>query len=351
MKRSGASNLDSRLRGNDKRMLVHLAAGFTMVELLVALMVMILLLGITAVIYKSASDAMTQTNASIELYQKAEIMRKRITEDIKTMVKDNGVLIVWANQISSAEEELPEGTKINNLTNIRFDSICWFSVGNFKSFSPELTGLQSNAALIFYGPGLNSSGTRIGGTAPNKWVLTRFPGLLIDDAAATNLANNPDPDLRWPTGWRTDWKTDLIVNSYDANKTLTLGSGLKQININQDDATPILPGTTIQNWMSNWNRLVADDDQTIYRYFLENCGRFEIRQIPPGGGASTPFPPGSFYYFTSNNLAAWPKALEFTIRLYDRDLMIKSPDPDQTDPVNQREHGGLTFKFVVPIPD
>lgn len=45
----------------------------------------------------------------------------------------------------------------------------------------------------------------------------------------------------------------------------------------------------------------------------------------------------------NNNL--WPRALEFTIRLYDPNLSVKSMDDDLG-----IEHGGMTFRFVVPLP-
>jgi hypothetical protein len=96
----------------------------------------------------------------------------------------------------------------------------------------------------------------------------------------------------------------------------------------------------------------------LQTYFIDGCGSLRIeyklknddiwRELLVSTPSGTPLT--NYLYFDSRS-PNWPEALRFTIRLYDRDLMIKSPDPDQTNPANQREHGGLTFKFVVPIPD
>ena len=307
---------------------------FTIAELMVAMVVLIIMLGMTGLIYKSASEAVNHSNATTELYQTAQAMRKQLQADINGIVKDS-VLVLARRDYSGLSEVKPDGTIVSTGLQGRADKLVIISSGNFTSFLDS--SAKSNMARILYGHGYSASeygGPAGDNTIVNQWIFARK--LLLYK-----------PDYLAPSG--ADFtEEDVVVTDDDTGDPLSLAQDLKQFNYN--DALGI--SLNVGN----------GDDPDI---FILNCGSVKIRVLVPANDdgdeileeveldASYPekwldLPPAATAQYVSfkTNSDIMPRALEFTVRLYDRNLTVTSFD-EETNSI----HAGQTFRFVIRLPD
>ncbi len=304
---------------------------FTIAELMVAMVVLIIMLGMTGMIYKSASDAVNHSNATTELYQTAEAMRRQLQADISGIVQDS-VLVIARVDYSGLKEIKPDGTVVATGLQARADKMVVISSGDFTSFLD--TSAKSNVARILYGHGYSDSvyGEAAGNnTIVNRWIFARKLLLYI-------------PGYSAPSGADFD-KEDVVVTDDDTGEPMTLAQDLKAFNPNDALGASLSVGD--------------GDDPDI---FLLNCGSVRIRILVPanddGDGileigeldASKPvtwleLQPSSYWAFRVGS-DTMPRALEFTVRLYDRDLTVTSFDEDLG-----KEHAGKTFRFLIRIND
>ena len=293
-------------------------AAFTIAELMVAMLILIMILGMTAMVYQSSSKAMKNSNATSELYQTAEAIRKQLQYDISSITKDGYLVIGKRTYTNLNEVNAVNQIQWSNLytgsgsdpdkTSAHADYIYFISVSQFKANMD--TDAVSNIARVIYTHANSvlplSYGESFTTTNINRWILTRRARLFIP-----NYAGVANP-------------REVITQS--------LGKELSDF---PNNFTPIL--TTDINFSSL-------SPQDTFTCFAANCGTFKIRystdnqqtwNYPNPDPTPTVFPIGGI---------GWPTHIEFTIRLYDRNLTIKSIDKDLG-----REHGGQTFSFIIGI--
>jgi type II secretory pathway pseudopilin PulG len=180
-----------------------LLAAFTMVELLVALLVMILLLGITAVIYKSSADAITQTNASVAMYQDFNVLTRQIDQSLQNIYTD-GYLVIYGYDVGDTQEvaeKNAEGKILFNdgdLPNIRSDAICFFTTGSFNSLTNP--NIAANAGWVYLGHAGTVNPATFGSspfdansaTNPltvNQWILSKYQIFFTPTQTGLDLCN------------------------------------------------------------------------------------------------------------------------------------------------------------------
>ncbi len=316
-------------------------AAFTIAELMVAMVVLIIMLGMTGMIYKSASEAVNYNNATTELYQTAEAIRRQLQSDFDS-IADGSVLIISRNDVTTGLKEVgPDGKLRFDLSGatIRSDKVLLTATGNFISLVD--TNAKSNLARILYGHANPvddpNYGDSVGpNTIVNRWIFVRKPLLYITD-----------PGYTPPSGINLE---DVVVINDDTGETVSFAEDMKLFQISQ---------YTYCNDALGASTAIRDGgDPDI---FALNCGEVKIRMLVPanddGDGVlesgelnanATPIwlnPPDyatAHYVFFRVGSDIMPKALEFTIRLYDRDLTVTSFDEELG-----REHAGQTFRFVI----
>jgi hypothetical protein len=216
-----------------------------MVEMLVSLVVMILLLGITAVIYKSANDAMHLSNSEILVVDDFNTLTEQVDLTMENVSTD-GYLVIYGYDVqdrvdddkivekNSAGKILYDGSV---LPSVRSDAICFLTTGNFKSQTDQ--SISSNAAWVYLGHAGSVNPSTYGSSpfdtvsaanplVPNRWVLSRYMLLFSptatgvdigDDYRATSMGayltwvkkeldGQPDTDIR-------DWFYEHWIDDYN----------------------------------------------------------------------------------------------------------------------------------------
>jgi type II secretory pathway pseudopilin PulG len=364
---------------------------FTLVELLVAATVLVILMGMVGMIYKTSSSAVNRANATTDIYQKADVLQNHLTEAANGIVRDSYLVIYgWdpadpAGASKTVQEQGPGGKTLYNVTSARADVICFFVTGAFNSLTTP--DLQANSGFLYFGhagsvapPEYGTSPfdtTLTGPLIANRWALCRLMHLFTpgtNGGPPTNLDDNRNATV---SQWASSISAFIAAptSSYQLVRN-TLFTQLIQLTAPAIDFTPTPP-----------------TKELTFPYFLPNCGSFKIEfampaSVVPGRSISQPEldslrkviwrsaldlnPTGAAVVFGNNagqinggpiGAAAgsrgsdqivifrptdtWPLMLRFTVRLYDRDVRVSSPDAE----TGGREHGGLTFKFVVPMPE
>jgi competence protein ComGC len=355
----------------------HLACfrtGFTMVELLIATVVLILILGITATMYKSASDAMEQTNSAVELQQTADAIKCQIEQDLASVIKDGYFILVRKQYNDLTESDLSGKIKYRNLTGYS-DQIVFWRTGNFQSLvNPSV---YSNLSIVYYNHAIIQPPIRVGVNASdqsnvNQWVLAKYNYLYVpyhlpshspdDYLPDTNLGRVIENSLL--QAQVSQWVRPIASYKYTISNTdhyrrilsNTCGSFRIRYLLPTEDANHNRVLDLVGNENDGYASWPPDNevntlDQNIW-LDLPNPGTYSSPGGTFGGLTNTwGEPVGIVCFYPGGNL--WPKALEFTIRLYDRNLTVSSEDDSQTgaNNPNRIRHGGATYKFIVRLPE
>jgi len=315
-------------------------SGFTLIELMVSVVVLIILLGIVGMVYKSASDAVSQSNARTEIYQKADVFKRQLEHDLTGLTK-TGVLVIGRRDFANLTETEPGGKVRWDSLSGRADELFFVSAGLFKSRVDTTTPAISNMALMFYSHGIISANeygeTPADGSNVNRWAWTRQVGLYIPGYSA-------DIDLDVISISTGEYMKNLSQNPgvyinamFSAPPTVT-GGGDSHIVLLMCGPVRIRFQLPTEDY--NHNGVLDAEEQDGYNNWPPDNGDGNLDEhvwLEPEAGNYVPFLPASDLK---------PEALEFTVRLYDRNLSVSSRDDTLG-----IEHGGLTFRFVVPLPD
>jgi len=297
--------------------------GFTMTELLIATVVLLLILGITGSMYKSASDAMEQTNASTELCQQAEILKRQLESDLSRL-PHNAILVIWRREFSGLRETDPTGkVKWDGFNNIRADQLLFFSEGDFQLVSDPT--IHANMARICYTHGITAvAGQSFGQTPNNDTPMNRWVWARQVEPYVPNYAG-PDP---------------FVVRDPDPpHNGISLGQDMRNCFLTLPTAY-----TSVDTYIQNNIPLLPIDGGGDSRILLQNCGSVRIRYLLPNDLIPRE-PDAPYSWVRTNDINSRPRALEFTVRLYDRNLTISSWDEELNS-----EHGGVTYTFTIPLP-
>jgi prepilin-type N-terminal cleavage/methylation domain-containing protein len=153
----------------------HRLNAFTLVELLVALALVVIMLGISALVFKTAVEAHRLSDAAAEISGKLNIITTQLNNDLKGLRRDAEIFAIWRAGDTEENGRLP-----------RFDMMMFYSQGSFETFNSygysdhdgnDYTGtLKSNLARITYGLADAGEGTqvvKIQNQAPEKRMLYR----------------------------------------------------------------------------------------------------------------------------------------------------------------------------------
>jgi prepilin-type N-terminal cleavage/methylation domain-containing protein len=178
--------------------------GFSLIELLVAMGILVVVMAFSSVIFKISIDSQRTALANAEIMQKLRAITAQLDADFKGLNKNAEIFITWkATPVSNAS------VKDNDLDGYeRFDRIMFFTSGDFHSFglNPSVRG---NAAMVCYMIAKNGS------ESPetqdkNRRILTRTLHILTADDNITAFFK-PDTfsNTQWKQ-WRNQYEYDKI---------------------------------------------------------------------------------------------------------------------------------------------
>jgi hypothetical protein len=271
----------------------------------------------------------------------------------------------------------------------RSDMLLFWRSGQFRSV--DNAAWFSNLGFVFYGhamfpPGSNATNygdNATDGSTINRWIFSRFNRLYIPDnltvggdilsrvipgpRVESNIFGSDMKDLSWAyqtnantfTSNMSPWisaipRIDNITTDHYRILANTCGEVRIRFLLPTEDAnhTDIIEDNSTYSESDNCTLWPPDNDNASLEQNvwldLPNPGTTGLSCAP--GNMLNPLtlngtPLGVVCFTPGNNL--WPKALEFTIRLYDQNLTVKSEDAQQTG--TNRIHGGMTYTFVVPL--
>ena len=172
-----------------------IARGFTLVELMVSMAVLVIAMVAVGYIFSAVSKTSGLTTADIELTDAADVLRRTMQADLNAMAP--GFLMVLAYPPVADRRDLPDEPPIPQ----RRDSLLTFlavgAPGQFQSFwNPTVT---SSEALVTYGPGLTEDPASGDLALPSYLfdsVLSRRAILLVEET----LTGTPELDKQWGHG-------------------------------------------------------------------------------------------------------------------------------------------------------
>jgi prepilin-type N-terminal cleavage/methylation domain-containing protein len=368
---------------------------FTLPELMVAMVILIIILGITGSVYKSASDAISRTNSDVGITEDFSTLIRQIDTTMKNVVTD-GYLVIYGWDVRDAtvnlEERTPDGKTVfraggtpDILSHVRSDAICYFTTGSFQSLTAANT--RSNAGWVYLGHAGTITPTNMG-TSPfdtntaanplvaNRWVLSRYLLLFTPNTAGSA----PGADYRNTTlGYETAQIAQTVINPAPATTRdnffnywlFSAGTGTPPA-INFTGATPAtfpytlpncgsfrvefaMPASfpNVANGSNNTPETDAGTGQIIWRDALQPNGvNYASTGFTPtpanglnAGGITAPGTRAGNQMVIFGPNDPWPMFVRFTLRKYDENLSGTSDDPE-----TGTKHGGMTMQYVYKLP-
>jgi type II secretory pathway pseudopilin PulG len=233
------------------------AKGFTLIEIVVALGLLIIVILFTGSIFKASIGSYRTAMAQAEIMQKLRVISQQLDSDFRGLRKD-APMFIWFQL---------------DPNNDRFDQIMFFADGDFQATQVPLVG---NVARINYGQALSID--------PRDKVLKYPEGLRSYDRLLARRQHvsvfNPTP--LFPT-LVTGLLIDPVLNNiyeYD-NISLSQWQAALQNSINCD--------TVITNcFVTNCPYINTADANTLHNLMTEGVGSFSVQwsyyyphQIPP----------------------------------------------------------------------
>ncbi|MBI9017395.1 MAG: type II secretion system protein [Phycisphaerae bacterium] len=139
-------------------------SGVTLIELMVAVGIMTMMLAITGMVFKSASDASGKALSNNDLMQQRRIITQQLDKDFAGLLNDMPFAISF--QRVAIADPTPDYPRSGDETWIRRDKIVFYTSGDLQSVDGNV---QGNTAKVFYGlmGYLEDLGDYSGNTTPN----------------------------------------------------------------------------------------------------------------------------------------------------------------------------------------
>lgn len=182
---------------------------FTIIELLVAMALLVLMLGLSGMVFQTTVEAHRTAGASVEITRRLRAITDQLNTDFRGLRKDGEFFLAWR-----AAPELDENNVIIDENGdtipdnyIKFDRIVFFADGDFQTYRPQNTTtlgvtkqVSGNLARISYMHAKKSDGTKAELISNRKRrILARTEHIVTADI---DLPLFPDP-------------ADLIVGTWD----------------------------------------------------------------------------------------------------------------------------------------
>lgn len=267
---------------------------FTILELLVAMALMVVLLAISAVVFKTSVQAQQTASAMAEIMQKYKAITDQLKADFSMLRKDGEIFVAWVPGIDTTGDNV-----VDDYT--RMDRIVFFAynpAGLFYTYnkwpvrvtnpdgttSDEQQVLYSQVARICYMLAGDGKGNPAAAQPANKRILGRSQHLYTSMTVLNSLGNPmafPDPanyaaftaadnnqyefDTIPPGLWLTDptWSDSAISEKSDMIERIT----------DIDIFAPIGPQGTEQRGI----QINPAEAVNLHMLLAQGVGRFQIQ--------------------------------------------------------------------------
>lgn len=158
--------------------------GFTLVELMVAVAILVIVVAMSGTIFTSAGEAVSRSTGLTDIQTKVQAFRRQFTADIEQMLgpAQGGYLAIRCQRYTNCyESETPGGGSIQDIPgDVRADQIAFFATGDFRSMVDP--NIQANTAWLRYGHAGSVMPASMGEaipadfdteTAANHWIWCR----------------------------------------------------------------------------------------------------------------------------------------------------------------------------------
>jgi type II secretory pathway pseudopilin PulG len=360
-------NFEPRITGRKARF------GFTLVELVVALGIMVLVILFAGTVFKSSINSYRIASAQAEIMQKFRAITDQLNNDFKGLRKD-APMFVWFHLDP-------------NSPNLRFDQIMFFADGDFQSTQtynlntnpispyngyiipqPSGSSVISNLARIYYGqaksidPQDNIFKFPIA-LRPVDRILSRrqhlyianqvsgsqywqFPahdssGFLVVNPIQNNWFEHDTNSLsQWQAAAQNPTDVNNIITGCFGND-LAFGNNRPAVNLADANTLHLLMTEKVGNFSVQWSYLFTNAGQTFIYWWPSNDPDGNpvtpdsdfVKMVNDNGLLASAFgvcfnvaAPSTSSWFTPNKAAGpyftgtstfYPVALKFTFTLYD----------------------------------
>jgi prepilin-type N-terminal cleavage/methylation domain-containing protein len=273
--------------------------GFTLIEMVVAIGLLVMVVFFAGAIFKAAIGSYRTASAQAEIMRKLRAITQQLGSDFQGLQKD-GYLVLHCEKLLNRTEYLGA-----TLATFRADRMYYFSTGDFQSWYDS--SIRSNIARIYLGHEYRSlSDTSI---YVNNWRLAHDV-LLLSPGTTSPPPIPSDVNVISYAGCKADPTTVLL----DANLMLS----------NPPDVNTINPNTIRRLFCENagqftidWTDGTKDANSAIAWFGLDMpCSTGD----PNYNTIETTVVPGILYkavWQPSTPQGLWPKAIKFTFTLYD----------------------------------
>jgi prepilin-type N-terminal cleavage/methylation domain-containing protein len=270
---------ESRVTSDQRR-------GFTLIEIVVAIGLMVIVVLFAGSIFKAGIGSYRAAMAQAEIMQKLRLITQQLDSDFRGLQKD-GYLILYSTVINRKEHSSDTSTGI-----FRMDRIYFFCTGDFQSwFYPDV---KSNIARIYFG---------------HEWWSLSDTTIPLDHCRLARDALLLCPEANSPSG-------DVDNHSYAWSKVnpsaiLADAALVPDVNLtsNPDTIRRLLCENTGQ-MVIDWSDGVSKDPNGAIAWFgYASPHGLAIEFSSPGLYTATWTP--------AVLQSLWPKALKFTFTLYD----------------------------------
>lgn len=193
-----------------------------MVELVVAMGLLVMLVGLSSMVFSTSVKAHRKAAATIEISRNLRVITEQLTADFRGLRKDAPMAVLFEVQPLDTDGDGTDDTFL------RYDQVLFFADGDFQAMNPVISG---NLARVYYG----HANSAVGNDYMTHGVLSRRAHVLTSDATlpvfpvydpATNFNNfrnsftSVDNNAyEYDTLTLNEWKNIL---DYDANPTAVI---------------------------------------------------------------------------------------------------------------------------------
>ena len=238
---------------------------FTIVELVVAVALLVMLVGLSSVVFSTTVKAHRKAMATIEITRNLRVLTEQLNADFQGLRKDAPVALLFER---------------DTLTGLRYDQILFFADGDFQTvmqYDTDSDGsadstVYGNLSRIYYG----MANSPVLGDYKEFTTLSRRPHLLTSDTDLINslIANGEDefPDIYDGLG-NVDYSeflnSNMTLNDSREFDTITLTDWMNVVNYYDTGLNDYANAAFLLDLcFSNPGRPVVDFSGTIYTYHL-----------------------------------------------------------------------------------
>lgn len=234
--------------------------GFTLIELVVAVAILVIVLSFAGVIFRVSTESHRTAIANSEIMQKLRAITDQLNSDFKGLRKDGEIFIVWT-------ASLKDGANPNDPNAyVRFDRIMFFADGDFQSYraNPMVRG---NLARISYMLAKRGN-VRAPQQVPQKRILARSQHILTADPNRLDFFNSPT--FNWYV-WNNRYEYDKMTMEQWKNILWDKKKDMLSVIMDVTVGGSVIPDDVLG---TNVN---PADPNSIHMLLCEGVGEFKVQ--------------------------------------------------------------------------